>query len=311
VVKLINFSLEQPDPIVIERAKQRVVDGIEGDIVRPEADSRNDKILIREVLSFPLAKILVALTNDSFIRRRYARAEANSLKRFLDREPGIAPQLAADLGAPIEGGTVPFTAYANASPSSEALKLVNSRLLGGRVTLRSEALTGFVSELFRQKVERDVSVAVDVPARYASIAAEIKKEVNREKAYESGHEAITGPADPSIFPPCIKALVDAAQSGQPMAHQPRFTLATFLINANSPLETIVDVFRTTPNFDERKTRYYVEYSMGKRGSGVKYSAPSCEKMKFYGICVNPDALCQRVRHPLSYYSAKSRERKAP
>ncbi len=308
MVKLLKFDLESPDPLVVERAKQRVIDGVERNLVEPETQSRNDKILIREMLAFPLAKILASLSGDSFVKRRYARAEANALRRFLEKEPQFASQLSADLGVPITEGFVPFVAYANAAP--EQYKLVNAELDSGRVRLRrQETLVEFVAELFRQRIEEDIAKPMKVPKRYTSIAAEIKGEVNRDKAYSSVKEMNLGPVTTSEFPPCITALIELAQSGAPMAHQPRFTLSTFLINANMPIDPIIEIFRPTPNFNENKTRYYIEYSMGKKGSGTKYSAPSCEKMKFYGTCVNPDALCGRIKHPLSYYIVKMRSKK--
>jgi DNA primase large subunit len=242
------------------------------------------------------------------VKRRYARAEANALRRFLEKEPQLAAQLAADLDVKITDASVPFVAYANAAP--EQYKLVNAELESGVVRLRrQDTLVEFVAELFRQRIEEDIAKPMKVPERYTSIAAEIKGEVNRDKAYSSVKEMNLGPVSTSEFPPCITALIEQAQSGAPMAHQPRFTLSTFLINANMPVDAIIEIFRNTPNFNENKTRYYIEYSMGKKGSGTKYSAPSCEKMKFYGTCVNPDALCNRIKHPLSYYIVKMRGKK--
>jgi DNA primase large subunit len=86
-------------------------------------------------------------------------------------------------------------------------------------------------------------------------------------------------------------------------------LSTFLINVGMPVDQIVDLFANTPNFNAKKTQYYVEYSAGKRGSGVKYTPPSCKKMEFYGLCKGKDALCAGIGHPLSRYARKGRARK--
>ena len=133
-------------------------------------------------------------------------------------------------------------------------------------------------------------------------AEEIKKEVNRDKAFRTQEDF--GAVEVEYFPPCIKALIADAQSGEPMAHQPRFVLASFLANVGMPVGQIAEIFSNTPNYNEKKTRYYIEYTMGKRGSGTKYSPPGCEKMVFYGLCRGKDALCSRVKHPLKYYSLK-------
>jgi len=157
--------------------------------------------------------------------------------------------------------------------------------------------------LLRSKLEEDLSQKYDVPEIYETYAKELKQEVNRDKAFSTDKKDF-GAVELDKFPPCIKELLQQSQSGEPMAHQPRFVLATFLININMPTDQIIELFRSTPNFNEKKTRYYIEYSSGKRGSGIQYTPPACAKMVFYGLCLEKDALCQRIKHPLSYYSIK-------
>ena len=86
-----------------------------------------------------------------------------------------------------------------------------------------------------------------------------------------------------------------------MAHQPRFVLATFLSSINMPVDKAVDLFREQPNFNEKKTRYYLEHALGNKG-GTKYSAPACSKIESYGLCYK-DATC-RWKHPVTYYKKK-------
>jgi DNA primase large subunit len=47
----------------------------------------------------------------------------------------------------------------------------------------------------------------------------------------------------------------------------------------------------------------VEHITGK-SSGKKYSTPSCDTMRTYGICFQPDDLYARIKHPMQYYERK-------
>ena len=95
-------------------------------------------------------------------------------------------------------------------------------------------------------------------------------------------------------------------AGLKEAHQGRFGLSTVAVNVNTPVDKIIEFYQNTPNFNDKKTRYYLEYSSGKRGSKVKDSPPGCEKMVAYGLCRNKDTLCGDISHPLTFYSRKKK-----
>ncbi|MCD6522387.1 MAG: DNA primase large subunit PriL [Candidatus Diapherotrites archaeon] len=305
IVRWLNFDLESLDPQVLERALQRAKEGIEIGVINPEVASRSQKILLVEILSYPVAKIIVSLTKDNYLINRYAHAEANTARRFLYRDDnGVVDGIATDVGINMHNRSVFFVDYLNNIPLQEQFKLVNAPLDKGRVTLTRESEIEMIAEVLRNNIIRDLKKRYDIPSIYSTYAKELKQGVSAEKAVISDEDL--GPVDASLFPPCIKALLSRARAGENMAHQPRFVLATFLTSINMPIDQIISVFRNMPNFNEKKTRYYIEYSAGKRGSGVKYSPPACEKMKYYGLCVNPDALCSKVKHPLSYYAAKKK-----
>jgi len=88
-----------------------------------------------------------------------------------------------------------------------------------------------------------------------------------------------------ILPPCIKNLVDRAYKGEDLNHMERLVLAFFLINTNLPIDSIVEVYSHLPNFDEKKTRYFLEHASGLRGARKKYKPYNCDKMKVFGLCV--------------------------
>jgi DNA primase large subunit len=103
----------------------------------------------------------------------------------------------------------------------------------------------------------------------------------------------------SEYPPCIKFLIK--EIGKGLSHPGRFTLVTFLSAVGYSTEDIIKLFRVTPDFNEKMTRYQVEHILGMRGSRIKYSVPSCKKIRSYGYCI-PDEICKRynIKHPLNY-----------
>ena len=307
IAKWLNFDLASVDPKYLERAKQRVINGIETGTVEVTTKTSGEQILLKEILSYPLAKIMVAKTKDRFLIERYAQAEASAFHKFLMSEsPDNVDTLAKGFGFDIDEGLITFTDYLNYLPHDEVYKLVNAPLRRGKVQVHKDSIANLLPEKLRSELRRDLRKDMDVPPLFDTYAAEISKEVSREKAFRTKEDF--GAVEVELFPPCVKELIQDAQSGTPMAHQPRFVLASFLANVGMPVEQIAELFSATPNYNEKKTRYYIEYTMGKRGSGTKYSPPACEKMVFYGLCRNKDQLCERLKHPLKYYSRKKKVR---
>lgn len=68
---------------------------------------------------------------------------------------------------------------------------------------------------------------------------------------------------------------------------------------------IVDLFRSSSDFNERMTRYQVEHIAGERGSGTKYIPPTCDTLRTHGLCLGMNDTCKGVRHPLTYYRVKT------
>ena len=95
------------------------------------------------------------------------------------------------------------------------------------------------------------------------------------------------------LPPCIASLLEALRRGENLPHSARFALAAFmcsyLLAMGKPVEEavaeIAELFKASPDYDERVTRYQVEHICGLRGGGKRYSPPSCRWMRANGLCV--------------------------
>jgi DNA primase large subunit len=105
-------------------------------------------------------------------------------------------------------------------------------------------------------------------------------------------------------------LLAKTQAGENVPHQARFALTAFLHTLGLSANEIIKIFSQCPDFDERKSLYQIEHITGKI-SGKEYTPPECATMKSYGLCTEPDALCQLdwMTHPLKYYRAKLRAQK--
>jgi DNA primase large subunit len=73
-------------------------------------------------------------------------------------------------------------------------------------------------------------------------------------------------------------------------------LATFLINLDIPQNLIIDLFKRSPDFNERITRYQIEHLQGLKGSKKRYLTYNCDTMKALNMC---KAECG-IRNPLQY-----------
>jgi DNA primase large subunit len=126
----------------------------------------------------------------------------------------------------------------------------------------------------------------------------IEEEVKPQEEFE-------GPVFPEAFPPCMKAIIDSLSKGEHLTHHQRFAVATFLLNVGADVDYILDLFKNTPDFNERIAKYQIEHLAGLRGSRKKYLVYSCDKMKTLGICV---ADCG-TKTPLQYYRKALRAKK--
>ena len=88
-----------------------------------------------------------------------------------------------------------------------------------------------------------------------------------------------------------------------------------LIALKYPVEQIVNLFATMPDFDREKTRYQVEFAKRK-----EYTPYNCDSLKSYDLCFAKqykDKLClegyfskkyeenRNVKHPLGYFRVQS------
>jgi len=117
-----------------------------------------------------------------------------------------------------------------------------------------------------------------------------------------------------LYPPCVLEILKKAKEGQNLVHHERLFIVWFLLALEYPVEHVVDVFSTIPDFDREKTNYQVEYAKKK-----KYTPYQCSTLQSIGLCMKEkykDELCQdgygskelterkKLKHPLAYIRIK-------
>jgi len=319
-VKRLDVSIEdltRPEfREILERAERRVEEAILSGLI--SGASPKDAV---EILSFPIAVMMVAAADNIYMKRRYALAEAKRASELLRRErEEILLEVArsfhwrirrvdASAGPPTYEFALHFVDYLRNAIKiqGQKWKLVNRLLVRGEVYLTKAEVSRLLEEEVRRHVEQKLDIKVGL------LPGELMQRVTRLKQLfletrgKREWEPLPTETSPSAFPPCMKALYEAASSGRRLSHVGRFALTSFLLNIGMPVEEVVDLFRSVPDFNERMTRYQVEHIAGGRGSHTRYVPPKCDTMRTHGLCPGMDDLCRRVRHPLTYYRRKLRQ----
>lgn len=289
------------------RARSRVIQSITGAIEKD--DNKPD---VAELLSYPIARILVSCIDDAFLTRRYALAEAKFANTRMQKvkDYSTLQEIGADfnINASIadKGFQIHFTDYIRGAAGMRALnwKLVNRRLKSGFVNITKEEYARLLQEGIRVRIFNSLPLAV--PEGFCQALEEYIVEIKtclEHSKKELGEEGF-GEMEPGSFPPCIKHLLASAQGGVNLAHSARFALTSFLLNIELSVDQIIQLFGVSPDFNEEMTRYQVEHIAG--GTGTSYKPPSCSTMITYGNCMGKDVLCREIGHPLNYYRKKKK-----
>ena len=293
------------------RGKERVMEALElGKIDDHPLTSKIDATL--ELLSYPVARMIVSAVADPQFVKRYAIAEAKKADERLRKEDtDFIIKVAGEFGMEVakENGSlgVDFADFLrfSAAMRNRDWKLVNQSIVGGKVLVTKFRLVRLIQQMLTDKISSELPLEVNdtILSVFAADLEEIKRvlEERREqyKAKGMGRLSIVR------FPPCMRKLLKMIQSGENVPHTGRFALVAFLHTLGMDSEEILETFSSAPDFDPSKSKYQIDHITGEI-SGTEYTPPECSTMKSYGICFDPDELCKWVKHPLSYYRKKGR-----
>jgi DNA primase large subunit len=321
LVDALNLQLDDlTDPTyqkVLDRATERVVQAIEDGAI----DERLDDVLT-ELLSFPVAVMFVSIKGEPFLSRRYALAEAVRVYFLLQgEERDKLAQIARDSfgwdlkdsGERYDGVLhdfrLHFNDYLRSSSSfhEDKWKLVNRIVKNGYVLLTqrevARLIQGEVETLIKERVSKPVKINLPEPLQRCLERISKVFDENRQRL---GGEDLPSEVINEAFPPCIRYCMEGLLAGRRASHMERFALTSFLVTVGMPLDKLVDLYTSVTDFDPAMTQYQVEHIAGVRGNRTKYTPPLCDTLRTHGICRNKDDICERVKHPLSYYRFKAK-----
>ncbi|ELY59249.1 DNA primase large subunit [Natronococcus amylolyticus DSM 10524] len=309
-------TIVEQDGAVVERAAQRVSTALEdGEIGDPHRDPRT------ELLSYPVARVLVSLVDEGILIRKYARAESTAaFERFTaDFEETVELKSVSSTGLDLDDLLEEFDIANAVRPVDDAYRigvgrylplaaglrddrwrLVNRALSDGEVPIEEDELHTLLREAIRERIEEGLPFQVPdaIAASLEPEAAEIR-DVLAELDLTREIDTVV----PDLFPPCMKALLDDIQKGEHLPHHSRFAITAFLTSIGMSTDEIVELYRVNSSFGEEMTRYQTDH-IGGETSPTEYSPPSCATMQSYGDCVNKDDLCERIPHPMAYYEKR-------
>lgn len=302
---------------VRERGKERVLEAIREGIIKCEcSDSIGAE---KELLSYPVARILVSCINDNYLLHKYAHAEAESAYDLLKNPPNFLKEpdffniflkeLTDDLNidAVLDSRSViiHFTDYIRYASSfhDTKWKLINSKMNLGRVYLTKEEYFRIIQEAIRKRIES--SLPLEVPPEICAALDIYFKDICDSLSARKSEFSIEEFKEimPDCFPPCMVRALSNVKAGVNLPHSMRFALTSFLLNIGMNAEGIIELYKASPDFDEERTRYQVMHIQG--ATGTRYKSPSCATMITYGNCSGKEPLCERISHPLSYYRKKA------
>ena len=285
------------------RSMERVIQAIEGRIEKNVGTEIQAEI---ELLSYPVARIIISCIDDSYLIRRYALAEAKAVYDSLKTEPKdflIAMGAEFDMHVDLSdrGFDMHFTDYIRYAHRMHdpGWKLVNRRLHRGWVSLPTHEFTRLLLEAISDHIQHDLPL--DIPSEICDALSKYVSAVNESLGTRKTEFDIKGAVCTEAFPPCIAHILARLQQGINLPHSARFAVTSFLLNIGMDVDGIVQMFGGSPDFDESRTRYQVEHIAGR-----EYTAPGCDAMKTYGNCTGADALCEGIKHPLNYYRIKKK-----
>lgn len=317
-IDLADLVLAERSPVV-DRAVERVEGAVAaGRVPDPIGDARV------ELLSYPVARVLVSLVDEPVLTDRYALAEARRaydlLQEELDADETLRSasadritrdELLADFGleeavaADGEHFELAVTAYLALSTDlyGDEWRLVTRGLADGRLPVTRRELDELLREAIRDRVADGLPLRV--PDR---IAAALGPEVD---TIERSLADVRVPTDvdtvvPGLFPPCLSALIDRLRGGESLSDFEQFAAVSFLATIGLDEEEMVEFLEADSSAREQLVRYQTKHVHGDTRS-TAYPPPSCATMQAAGACVDAPDRCDDDRHAVAAYARRLSE----
>ncbi|MCS7094202.1 MAG: DNA primase large subunit PriL [Thaumarchaeota archaeon] len=299
----------------VDAAVRRVVEAVEkGEDV---GEVRLAEDLDAEILSFPVALMLVASLGDRWLARRWSLYESRRVERLLADEDDqtllhvLTEELSIECGV-VESseeerkGGLPYKIklrdYLRLVKGIDGTewRLVNRTVNNGWVYVsRRELIRVAAEEVESRTLKRVVEVGQPkVPSELMTRLEAVRSVLLARAAKREPHGGFRGEGS---WPPCMRALKQSLVSGGKVGHFGNFAIAAFLLSIGYTVDDVIGIYSQRADFNERIARYQTEHIAGLKGSRTKYWVPSCQTMRAHGLCIEQGRLCPAsIKNPRQY-----------
>jgi len=284
-----------------ERAVERIRNSVDNKVYIPKLEMPNT-----EIVSFLISTILLRLSNNTRLIKRFALYESkgieSSLRNDILQNKDIAFKIINSFYSDTmkkEGKyysiSIPNYLKHSTELNADEWKLVNQRVDSGYVLLeRSNLVRLLRTEISEYLVNKIKQIKV--------------KPTKKLMEYTSRIEGMLEPAEFKMsreYPPCIKHAITVMNRGDNLSHSGRLLLATYMFAREMGVEDIVEFYKNAPDFNVKVTTYQLEQLSGEVGSGTKYRCPSCSTLDTQGLCYRTEE-CGKIRNPIQFKSFSSK-----
>ena len=260
----------------------------------------------KSIFSYFIAYLIVSYINNDLLKKRFADYESKLFWRTLTHEsPDIVLKLANEefnldvkaIDEEFRWLKIKVNNYLKLTKilRSDQWRLANRRLSRGWVEINMRELKRMLEEAYKSKI-LEMKEIRSVPDNIREKAERVRLLLRQRTPIKATIKAI---------PPCIDELMVKLKNGDWLSHEARFTLVAYLLFKGESPDAILKLFSNSPDFDEKKARYQIEHIAGIK-TGRKYKVPSCEKIKYWGLC-RADETCKGISNPTKYKVMKSEQ----
>lgn len=297
--------VESENSKVLERAKERIIEAAKRQQVSDKSHDYNV-----ELLSFPVALMLVKAIGIEHFVQRYSLAEAIRAENLLEKEGKkdlvtfIFEKLLQiplrtvhlQVGVRLYEFTIPVIEYLKRSTQihGDRWKLVNRHVEKGFVYLTTLDLIRLIREEVSAMINSKInSLAIPkLPEKIHSVIEEVSMFIPAKRVSDVDFV-------PLKYPPCVEKSLELLKTGKNVPHFGRFLMATYLLGAGKTVDEIVSLYPRVPDFNERITKYQVEHLAGLRGGRVRYKVPKCKTLQMYNFCFKTEE-CGNIKTPIQF-----------
>jgi DNA primase large subunit len=306
-----KFDFEEFDRPEMTHIVNRAVDKLENEL-KGKVYSNLDEYEI-EIMTFLVSLLLIKSIGLEEISRKCSLFEAMRVEKFLSTDLSTERSLQkkkllvqkifkelfkididVDSTSSICKLSVPDYLQRASKMNEQEWKLINRSVKDGYVYLDTdEAVRLIRNELSNLIYTRIKNMKVyEVPLLIKSKADELRKKYLGRYVYRNQFKILE-------YPPCIKHAMEIINKGENLPHSARFMLATYMLAIGKTEEDVIEIFKNSPDYNEKITRYQVAHLAGKKGSHIKYSVPSCDRLRSEDLCFAVKE-CENLVNPIQF-----------